>query len=316
MQKTVPSPYATVAIPMSCTSHSRERMSFAGLVCIFVLALCAGGAVLRAQDTVLPDSPYPSAPIPASVPTPAPVHTFTLTPVPTTTNAAPAENLSHSNPSLKHDSSGSDHGRGAPRNNSQGFSLWDRTPLDAAQHSGGARGSRSSALGGKSGSSRIGLASWGAESGSVRTDLIPWGGEPVDLESLFRGTSASSFGHGRGSAPGDLRLNQLTRGDLRMYLKSSAGSFRLSYQDAYRARSNGLGGGVGQGSAGASFYSPTFGNGIFNLSTTSMRGSGSPAVSSRGGFSGSMSGSGHGGPSNPGGTEKHPAASVSLHLHF
>jgi hypothetical protein len=50
---------------------------------------------------------------------------------------------------------------------------------------------------------------------------------------------------------------------------------------------------------------------------TTMLGSGSTAGSSRGGFSsGSMSGRGHGGPSNPGGTEKHPTASVSLHLHF
>ena len=120
-----------------------------------------------------------------------------------------------------------------------------------------------------------------------------------------------------GSAPGDLKLDQLTRGDLGMYLKSSGGSFRLSYQDALGARSNGMGGGVGQGSAGAYFNSSTFGNGLFNLSANSMRGSGSMAGSSRGGFSsGSMSEAGHGGPSNPGGKEKHPAASVSLHLHF
>lgn len=102
-----------------------------------------------------------------------------------------------------------------------------------------------------------------------------------------------------------------------MYLKSSVGSFRISYRDAFGARSNGMGGGVGQGSAGASFNSSTFGNGMFNLSATSTLGSGSMAGSSRGGFSsGSMSGSGHGGPSNPSGTGKQPAASVSLHLHF
>ena len=102
-----------------------------------------------------------------------------------------------------------------------------------------------------------------------------------------------------------------------MYLKSSVGSFRLSYRDALGTRSNGLGGGVGQGSTGAFFNSSTFGYGMFNLSATSMRGSGSMAGSSRGGFSsGSMGGAGHGGPSNPGGTGKHPAASVSLHLHF
>ena len=102
-----------------------------------------------------------------------------------------------------------------------------------------------------------------------------------------------------------------------MYLKSSVGSFRLSYKDAFGSRSNGLSGGVGQGSAGASFNSSTFGIGMFNLSATSTLGSGSTAGSSRGGYyAGSISGQGHGGPSNPNGAEKHPAASVSLHLHF
>jgi hypothetical protein len=120
-----------------------------------------------------------------------------------------------------------------------------------------------------------------------------------------------------GSMPGDLKLNQLTRGDLGMSLKSSMGSFRLSYRDALGARSNGMGGVVGQGTAGASFNSSTFGNGLFNLSANSMRGSGSMAGSSRGGFSSrSMGGQGHGGPSNPSGIEKHPTASVSLHLRF
>jgi hypothetical protein len=202
---------------------------------------------------------------------------------------------------MKHDPSGSAHGRNA----SQGFSLWDRTLPDAIQQGGGARANRSSVL----------------------------GGEPDDLESLFQGasgTNAPSFGHGHGfggvgsgmngahgSAPGDLKLDQPTRGNLGMYMKSSVGSFRLSYQDAISARSNGLGSGVGQGSAGATFNSSTFGNGMFNFSAISMLGSGSTAGSSRGGFSsGSMSGHGHGGPSNPSGTEKHPAASVSLHLHF
>jgi hypothetical protein len=107
-----------------------------------------------------------------------------------------------------------------------------------------------------------------------------------------------------GSAPGDLKLDQLTRGNLGMYLKSSVGSFRLSYRDSLVPKNNGLGGGVGQGSAGVSFNSSTFGNGMFNLSATSMLGSGSAAGSSRGG------------PSNPSGTGKQPSASVSLHLHF
>jgi len=217
--------------------------------------------------------------------------------VPSGLDATPTANSSPSSPGLKHDSSGSAHARNAPRNVNQGFSLWDHSPLDAVQHGGGGRASRCSAM----------------------------SGQPDDLQSLFKGTNAPGFGSGRGSgmngvhgsAPGDLKLNQLTRGDLGMYLKSSMGSFRLSYQEAFGSRSRGLGGGVGQGSAGASFNSSTFGNGIFNLSAISTLGYGSTAGSSRGGFSsGSMSGAGHGGPSSPGGTVKQPAASVSLHLHF
>jgi hypothetical protein len=315
-----------MVIPVSFASPSRERMSFAGLLCVFVLTLCAGTAVLRAQGTLLPDSPYPPAPVPVTVPAPTPALALTPSPVPANLDAAPAADASTSSPGLKHDISGSAHGRNAQRNASQGFSLWDHTLLDAGQHGGGARVSRSSALGEQSGSSRASHGSWGAESGPVRADPSLWGGEPDDLESLFQGANAPSFGHSRGfggvgpgmngahgSMPGDLKLDQLTRGDRGMYLKSSMGNFRFSYRDALSARSNGMGGGVGQGSAGASFNSSTFGNGMF----TTMLGSGSTAGSSRGGFSsGSMSGRGHGGPSNPGGTEKHPTASVSLHLHF
>jgi hypothetical protein len=308
-----------MVIPVSFASPSRERISFDGQLCVFALTLCAGAAVLRAQGTLLPDSPYPPAPVSVTVPAPTPALALTPSPMSANLDAAPAADASSSSPGLKHDSSGSAHGRNAQRNASQGFSLWDRTLLDAGQHGGGARASRSSTPGGQPGSPRTGLGSWGAESG--------------DLESLFQGASGTngpSFGHSRGSggvgpgmngahgsAPGDLKLDQLTRGDLGMYLKSSGGSFRLSYRDALGARSNGMGGGVGQGSAGASFNSSTFGNGMFNLSANSMRGSGSMAGSSRGGFSsGSMGGQGHGGPSNPSGIEKHPTASVSLHLHF
>jgi len=325
---------------MSCASHSCKRMPVAGLLGIFVLTLYSGAAVLRAQDTLPPASQSPPASVPAQatvpvsapvdVPTPAPTFAPVPTPVPSGLDAAPAEDSSPSNSGLKHGSSGSAHGRGAPRYASQGFSFWDRTLLDASQHSGGARASHSSAPGGQFGSPRTGLGSWGDESGSVRTRPNPWGGEPDDLESLFQGANAPSFGRSRssggvdpgmngahGSAPGDLKLNQLTRGDLGMYLKSSMGNFRLFYRDALGTRSNGIGGGAGRGSPGASFNSSTFGNGMFNLSATSTLGSGPTSASSRGGFSsGPMSGPGHGSPTNPSGTEKRPSASVSLHLHF
>ena len=287
-----------MVLPVSFASHSRKRLPHAGLLCVFALTLCAGAAVLRAQDTLPPDSQYPSAPVPAPAAAPAPALALTPTPAPAPADvdAAPAAASSPSSPGLKAGSSGSAHGRGAPRNAGQGLSFWDSTPADAIHQGGGARTSRSSTP----------------------------GGQPDDLESLFQGTNGPSSGHRRGfggvgpgmngahgSAPGDLKLNQLSRGDLGMYLRSSVGSFRLTYRDALGARSNGMGGGVGQGSAGVSFNSSTFGNGMFNFSASTMMGSGPGSGSMR-----PMGGAGLGSSSAPGGAAAHPAASVSLHLHF
>jgi hypothetical protein len=260
---------------MSCTSHSRERTSFVGLLCVFVLTLCVG--ILRAQDALPPGSQSQPAPVPAY--------------------------------------SGLAHGPHEPRDTGPGFSFWESSPFDAI-HQGGARSSRSSNPGDNPGYPRTGLDWWGDESGSQ--------------ESIFQGTSGPSFAPGQGFggavpgmngvhalAPGALKLDQLTRTDLGMYMKSSMGNFRFTYQDALGARRNNLGGGVGQGSAGATFNSSTFGSGIFNLSATTALGSAFAAGSSRGSFSiGSTSGPGRGSPAAPGSTEKHPAASVSLHLHF
>jgi hypothetical protein len=114
-----------------------------------------------------------------------------------------------------------------------------------------------------------------------------------------------------GSAPGELKLDQLTRSDLGMYLKSSMGNSRFSYQDTFGVRRNGLGGGVGQGAAGATYNSSTFGNGMFNFSASTMLGSGPGSGSMR-----PMGGAGLGSPSAAGGAAAHPTASVSLHLHF
>jgi len=300
-----------MVMPMSFAPYSCERLSFAGLLCVFAVTLCAG--ILRAQDALPPDSPSPPAPAPESVP--APALTPSPTPAPANLDAAPPANSSPSIPGLKPAYSSLDHGPRAPRNTGPGFSFWESSPFDAI-HQGGARSSRSSTPGDNPGSPRPGHGSWGSESGSQGF--------------IFQGTSGPSFGPGqgfggavpgmngaRGPAPGALKLDQLTRADLGIYMKSSMGNFRFTYQDALGARRNNLGGGVGQGSAGATFNSSTFGNGIFNLSATSTLGSGSMSGSSRGGFSvGPTSGAGRGSPATPGSTEKHPAASVSLHLHF
>jgi len=300
-------------------------MSFAGLMCVFILALCARAGVLRAQDTLPSDSQYPSAPVPASAlapvpasvpaPTPAPALTFSPAPAPAGLDAVPAADSFPSSPGLNPDSSGSVHGRTAPLDASQNFLLWDRTPLDAVQHGGGTRSSRFSSPGG--------------QPGPPRTGLSPWGGQPVDFESLFQGTNALSFGRGlgssglgsgtngaHGSAPGGLKFDQLNRGDLGTYMKPSMGNFRFSYQDAPGTKSNGLSVVVGQGSARASFNSSPFGNGMFNFSATTMLGSGPMAGSMRSLSASPMSGAGLGNPSAPGGTGARPTSSLSLKLSF
>jgi len=110
-----------------------------------------------------------------------------------------------------------------------------------------------------------------------------------------------------GFAPGGFQFNQLNRGDLGVYLKSPADSFRVAYQDAFGTRSNGLGVAAGQGSVRATFNSSAFGNGMFNFSATSMVGSGPMAGSMR-----SLSAS----PSAPAATGARPTTSLSLKLSF
>ncbi|MGP8174844.1 MAG: hypothetical protein ACLP7O_09895 [Terracidiphilus sp.] len=284
---------------MSCASHSCKRISFAGLMCVFILALCARAGVLRAQQTLPSDSQLPSAPIPASAlaPVPAPA------PAPVAVDAVSTAGSSPSSPGLNPGSPGSVHGRTAPRDASQGFSLWDGTLLDAIQLGGGTRSGRFSSPGG--------------QPGSPRTGLSPWGGQPVDFKSLFQGINSPGFGRGlasggqgpgtNGAAPGGLQFNQLNRGNLGMYMKSPADSFRVSYQDAFGTRSNGLDLAAGQGSVRATFNSSAFGNGMFNFSATSMVGSGPMAGSMR-----SLSAS----PSAPAATGARPTTSLSLKLSF
>jgi hypothetical protein len=103
----------------------------------------------------------------------------------------------------------------------------------------------------------------------------------------------------------------MTRGNPGMNLGSPANNFQASFKDIFGAnRSNGLSGGAGQGSIGAT-YNSSFGNGMFKLSATTMLGSGPGSGSMR-----PMGGAGLGGPPAVGGAAAHPTAQVSLHLHF
>jgi len=272
-------------------------------MCVFILALCARAGVLRAQQILPSDSQLPSAPIPASALAPVPASVPAPPPAPVAIDAVSTAGSSPSSPGLNPGSSGSVPVRTAPRGASQGFSLWDDTLLDAIQLGGGTRSGR--------------FSSPGSQPGSPRTGLRPWGGEPVDLPSLFQGINSPGFGRGLGSgglgpgtngaAPGSLNFYQLNRGDLGVYIKSPADSFRVSYQDAFGTRSNGLDLAAGQGSVRATFNSSAFGNGMFNFSATSMVGSGPMAGSMH-----SLSAS----PSAPTATGARPTTSLSLKLSF
>jgi hypothetical protein len=188
---------------------------------------------------------------------------------------------SATSPGLSRESFGSTHDHAKPHS-SQGISLRERTPYAG----GGGRYS------------------------------VP-GGEPDDIQSLFIGTNTTGFGRGsgglgsagaHGSAP---KLDLRMQGNLGAYLKSSVGNFRFSYQDALGARSN------GPGSARATFNSSIFGNGMFNLSESSLFSPGTTASVSHGAFSAELFGkNGSSRSSVPGSTEKHSTSVVSFKLSF
>lgn len=306
-------------MPVSCASRSCKCKRFAGPICVLILAFSACAGDSRAQNAEPSDSLYPSAPVPASALAAAPASV--AAPSPAVSDMVSTGDASPSNRKMNHSQSGSSHSLAAQRDSSSGFSIEYRALLDAFQRGGQSRSNRFSGI--------------GDEPGSPEASLRPKGGEPDDLESLFQGTNARSRGLGDGGlgqgmngahgyAPVDLKLNQLMQGNLGMYLKSSVVSFRVSYQDSLSARnnglgarSNGMGSGAGMGSANATFNSPTFGNGMFNFTASTMLGSGPSAGAPRGGFSsGPMRGPGAGNQFDPNGGQKHSGASVALHLSF
>jgi len=154
------------------------------------------------------------------------------------------------------------------------------------------------------------------------------------------------LGAGRGGATGVAlgvlpTLSRLTSGGLSLPMNSSLGSLRFSYQNLLGGM-GGQGGGMGTrssfGSPSASFSSSHYRAGKIDFSTSATVGGMSAGMSSfgggaggggrasgmlgssGGGGSGGGPGGGQGGQGAPGGGgsggEKHPTASLSLHLSF
>ena len=73
-----------------------------------------------------------------------------------------------------------------------------------------------------------------------------------------------------------LKLNQLQRQGMNLNMKSAYGSFRVQYREVFSGRPNGLGGGLGQASAAATYTTPRFGtNNMWDFSAAALMGSGS-----------------------------------------
>jgi hypothetical protein len=151
--------------------------------------------------------------------------------------------------------------------------------------------------------------------GSRGPQISATGGHLTDTASLFQpsGTPNALSGlRGAGiNGPPLLsmqKLNQLNSQQMNLRFNSSAGSFRFTYREVFGARANSVGGGVGQGTAAATFSSTNFGGSLFNFSAAALMGAPAPG-SVTGGFQNSPT-------VFTGGTQKHPAPTVALRLTF
>lgn len=73
-----------------------------------------------------------------------------------------------------------------------------------------------------------------------------------------------------------LKVDQLQRQGMNLHMNSPFGNFRLQYREIFNGRSNGLGGGVGQAAAAASWTTPRFGaGGMFDFTAAALMGTGS-----------------------------------------
>jgi hypothetical protein len=302
-----------VVTAMSYLTRIHNRPRIPRSIFLFILALFATAGLSRAQDPLssVSQKPQPQNPVPA------------LAPTPTTSDASPKADASRSGPYRHHDSSGPVHSRDKQRGSSNGFSISECLFCNAFKPGAGTHTNRFSNPAGEQddlnsffqgssgfnsdrsrGSSGMGADGMGA--GRMGTGEMNAGG-------MGAGGMGAGMNGAHRMASGDQKVDQLTRSDLGMYLKSSLGKFGVTYQDNLLGRkSNSLGSGMGQGSPRATFNSSSFANGIFNLSATE-----SMAGSAHSGFSAnSMSGNGFGNQFGPGSTDRRPTTSVSLHLSF
>jgi hypothetical protein len=73
-----------------------------------------------------------------------------------------------------------------------------------------------------------------------------------------------------------LKFNQLQRQGMNLNMNFAYGSFRMQYREIFSGRPNGLGGGVGQASAAATYTTPRFGaNNMWDFSAAALMGAGS-----------------------------------------
>jgi hypothetical protein len=112
-------------------------------------------------------------------------------------------------------------------------------------------------------------------------------------------------------------FGQFVRAPAGMNLSSSFGSFRMSYGDGLNGHASGPGG-VGKGSARATFNSSTFFGGAYKFSAAMMGSSGMHGAFSSGAFSlGSFSNTGSpGGAPMGAGSQKRPATSLKMRMTF
>jgi hypothetical protein len=208
------------------------------------------------------------------------------------------------------------------------FTLWDRTPFDAYLPGGSARGGQQITGPGAASDQNPsfqgiddqgqGDACTTCSSGVVGTDsanigMAPSGGR-IGIGSGMGSVSTSERGAGRVQF-GQPNLGLLMRSAVGMNMRSSLGSFRMSYSEAAKANS------IDKGTAQAAFNSATFGK-MFNFSAAEMIGPGASrgAFLSGAGNNGAFGGSGlFGSPLGAGvgaGSDKRPTTSVTMRMSF
>jgi hypothetical protein len=133
-------------------------------------------------------------------------------------------------------------------------------------------------------------------------------GTRVVLTAAGRGTGVRFGGRPQGKPkPVIPNLNQLTRQGMNLRFNSPAGSFRLTYREVFGPRTNALGGGMGMGTAAATYTTSNVGGTLVNFSAAAFMG-GPPTTAMTGGFYNNSLWTA--------GTQKHPAPTLSVRLTF